>query len=74
MDLAIRQELQDALQKATGSHPLIAIRLNDGRLLCVRSDFVCYETHIEATADNGEPVTIRYSDIKAAEAAETACR
>lgn len=72
MDLAIRQELQDALQKAKGPHPLVTIRCTDGRSLSVRSDFVCYETHIDATTQSGEPITLQYADIKSAEAGHPA--
>jgi len=74
MDLAIRQRLQQALELATAPHSLVALRCTGGRLLTVTSDFVCYETHIEATDHEGQPHKLPYSEIEAVDVAEPATR
>jgi len=74
MDLQIRQKLQRSLKLALTANSLIALRCTGGRLLTVTSDFVCYETHVEATDHEGQPHKIPYSEIEAVDVAEPATK
>lgn len=64
MDLAIRQQLQQALAQAIARHAPIAITAG-GRQLLLACDLTCFENHIEGTDQDGRPVTLRYAEIEA---------
>lgn len=68
MDLAIRQQLQNALAAAVARQAPVAVTAKGERLL-LACDLTCFETHIEGTDADGRPVTLRYSDIEAVAAA-----
>jgi len=63
MNLAIRQKLQNALQQAQSVRGTIAIDKTDGDSIMIALDLVCYETTVQATAEDGNWVEIPYSDI-----------
>jgi hypothetical protein len=65
MNLAIRQQLQQALEKAIAEKGTIVLERNNGDLVEIEPDLICYETQVEATAKDGAWVTIPYSDITA---------
>ncbi|MGN6461146.1 MAG: hypothetical protein ACTHLY_08035 [Pseudolabrys sp.] len=65
MNLAIRQKLQNALVLAQNHHGVIAIDKVDGDSVTIELDLVCYETTVQATAEDGSWVEIPYSDITA---------
>jgi hypothetical protein len=64
MDLAIRHELQKAVELAAREKALIGIKSAGGNLTLLRFDLTCYETHLEGTDEDGGPITIPYSDIE----------
>jgi hypothetical protein len=63
MDVAIRQKLQQALEKAASENSAIVLKCTDGRSISIELDLICYETQVEATAKDGTWVTIPYSEI-----------
>ncbi len=63
MNLAIRQELQQALADVDARGVVILTR-GDGSSVALKRDLICYETQVEATAEDGSWVTIPYSDIR----------
>lgn len=70
MDLARRQELQKAVQLATGRNAHVAVKTVDGALTLLQFDLTCHETHVEATDQNGAPVSIPYAEITAVSVSE----
>ncbi|MBX3552062.1 MAG: hypothetical protein KIT85_18625 [Pseudolabrys sp.] len=65
MNLAIRQKLQNALEQARSVRGAIAIDKIDGDSVTIELDLICYETTVQATAEDGSWVEIPYSDIAA---------
>ncbi|MBN9050290.1 MAG: hypothetical protein J0H78_12560 [Rhizobiales bacterium] len=65
MNLAIRQKLQNALEQARSVRGAIAIDKTDGGSVTIELDLICYETTVQATAEDGSWVEIPYSDIAA---------
>jgi hypothetical protein len=64
VDLAIRQELQQALADVDTKEGLVVLTRADGSSVALQRDLICYETQVEATAEDGTWVTIPYSDIR----------
>ncbi|MGD9768417.1 MAG: hypothetical protein AB7U62_12315 [Pseudolabrys sp.] len=65
MNLAIRQKLQNALEQARSVRGAIAIDKTDGGSVTIELDLICYETTVQATAEDGSWVEIPYSEIAA---------
>lgn len=63
MDLAKRQAIMQAVDAAGSERSLVAIRRKDGDLIRIRCDLTCFETYIEATAEDGSSITMAYADI-----------
>lgn len=63
MDLGKRQALQKALTAATDRGAQIVIR-RGGFEIRILPDFVCFETYVEATAVDGQMLTLRYEEIE----------
>jgi hypothetical protein len=64
LDLAIRQELQQALADADTKAGMLVLTRADGSTVALQRDLICYETQVEATAEDGNWVTIPYSEIR----------
>lgn len=65
MDVAIRRQLQQALEKAIAEKSTVMLERKNGDMVEIEPDLICYETQVEATAKDGTWVTIPYSDITA---------
>jgi hypothetical protein len=63
VNLAIRQELQQALADVD-TQGVVVLTRGDGSSVSLQRDLICYETQVEATAEDGSWVTIPYSDIR----------
>ena len=63
MDLGKRQALQKALTAATYRGAQIIIR-RGGLDIGILPDFVCFENYVEATATDGQLLTVRYEEIE----------